>query len=84
MDGEFSPAELDPLHHTHPVHELMTDLVTEAELLEAEAKSSQEVNTPFPRAFRDLLDGLDLPVTGDGENVGNPISGDSTGKIDLP
>ena len=69
MDGEFSPAEPDAVHHTYLVHELMTDLVTGAELLEAESESSQEVNTPFPRAFRDLIDGLDLPVTGDGENV---------------
>ena len=52
MDREFSPAEPDALHHTHPVHELMTDLVTGAELLEAEAESSQEVNTPFPQGFQ--------------------------------
>ena len=69
MDGEFSPAEPDALHRPHPVHELMTDLATGAELLEAESESSQEVSTPFSRAFRDLIAGLDLPVPGDGDDV---------------
>ena len=67
MDGEFSPAEPESVQHTHQVHEFMTDLESGAEPDEAESGSAPGIETPIPRVFRDLIDGLELPETGDSE-----------------
>ena len=61
MDGEFSPAEPESIRHTHSVHDLMTQMESDAELLDGESEAFLGEGTPLPRAFQDLIDGLELP-----------------------
>ena len=51
MDGEFSAAEPESIRHTHSVHDQMTELESDAELLNAESETLPCVSTPLPRAF---------------------------------
>ena len=51
MDGEFSAAEPESIRHTHSVHDQMTELESDAELLNAESETLPGVSTPLPRAF---------------------------------
>lgn len=60
-DGEFSAAEPDSIRHTHQVHDQMTELESDAELLNGESEALPGISTPLPRAFQDLIDGLELP-----------------------
>ena len=61
MDGEFSPVEPESIRHTHSVHAFMTQVESDAELLNGESEAFPDVSTPLPRAFQDLIDGLELP-----------------------
>ncbi len=66
MDGEFSPAESE---HPHSTHDHLPDVESPSNLREPKSDGSPEVSTPIPRAFRDLIDGLELPDGGDADPV---------------
>ena len=75
MDGEFSPAEPDSIRHTHSVPDFAADADPSTgsgpgtELAERESESPPGMGTPIPRAFLDLIDGLEFPEGRDGSGV---------------
>ena len=64
MDGEFPAAETDAVEHTHSVHEFMTDQEAEVEPKGRGTGAAPGGEKPAPRAFLDLVDGLEFPEPG--------------------
>ena len=65
MDGEFSPAESDGTGHIHNGHDHEAPGRTDPDLVEDNEETGPGVTTPIPRVFQDLIDGLEIPESGD-------------------
>ena len=76
MDGEFSSAEPQRDGHTHDVYDLKTDPELDMDMPNERASETLPGDeTPIPRAFQELIEGLKMPDGGD-TSYGWPAPGE--------